>query len=203
MTKTQNELIAVAVLLGAHGVRGDCRIKSFTADPASVLELGPLRGEGGNVLLTPKGARTTKDQYIVTPEEQRQKEEWDALKGTLLHIRRDDLPDPEEDAFYVEDLVGLAAISPAGERLGHVKAVHNFGAGDLLEILPDVAEGAVAKSVFVPFSLVDVPEVDLAARQVQVATLAIWADETGKPDPVERETGEPEAGEPEAGEIER
>ncbi len=182
MTQNQNELIAVAVLLGAHGVRGDCRIKSFTEDPASVLTLGPLVGEDGQVLLTPKTARTTKDQFIVSPEQSEQKEYWDGLKGTLLHIRRSDLPEPDEDDFYVEDLVGLVAISPDGDKLGQIKAVHNFGAGDLLEIMPDKGVTLTGKSVMVPFSLIDVPEVDLGAGQVQIATLDLWADESGAPE---------------------
>lgn len=182
MKQNQNDLIPVAVLLGAHGVRGDCRLKSFTDDPASVLELGPLLGEDGNVLLTPKSARKSKDQFIISAMEQCQKEDWDALKGALLHIRRADLPEPDENDFYVEDLVGLAAISPDGARLGEVKAVHNFGAGDLLEIAPDKGVTLSGKTVMVPFSLEDVPEVDIAKGQVQVATLDIWADESGKPE---------------------
>ena len=181
MKQNQNDLIAVAVLLGAHGVRGDCRIKSFTAEPESVLTLGPLRGEGGDVLVTPKSARTTKDQYIISPKEQRQKEDWDALKGTLLHVRRADLPEPEPDDFYIADLVGLLALAPDGAKLGHVKAVHNFGAGDLLEITPDEGITKTGKTVMVPFTLADVPEVDMAAGHVQIATLDIWSDESGKP----------------------
>lgn len=180
MKQNQNDLIAVAVLLGAHGVRGDCRIKSFTADPESVLTLGPLRGEDGKVLVTPRTARTTKDQYIVSPEERRQKEDWDALKGTLLHIRRADLPEPETDDFYIADLVGLVALAPDGVRLGSVKAVHNFGAGDLLEIAPEAGVTKTGRTVMVPFTLADVPEVDMAAGCVQIATLDIWADESGE-----------------------
>ncbi len=180
MKQNQNDLIAVAVLLGAHGVRGDCRIKSFTADPESVLTLGPLRGEGGDVLVTPKSARTTKDQYIVSPQERRQKEDWDALKGTLLHVRRADLPEPDADDFYIEDLVGLAVLSPDGVKLGRIKAVHNFGAGDLLEITPDEGVTKTGKTVMVPFTMLDVPEVDMAAGCVQIATLDVWADESGE-----------------------
>ncbi len=179
MTQNRNDLVAVAVLLGAHGVRGDCRIKSFTERPDSVLEFGPLRGEGGEVLVTPKTARTTKDQYIITPAEPRQKEDWDALKGTLLYVPRADLPEPEADDFYIEDLVGLDVVAPSGDRLGRVKAVHNFGAGDLLEIVPEAGVTASGKSVMVPFTLLDVPEVDVSGGRVEVATLHVWADESG------------------------
>jgi len=182
LTQNQNDLIAVAVLLGAHGVRGDCRVKSFTEDPAGVLEFGPLMGPDGKVLLTPKAARPSKDQFIISPQEARQKEDWDGLKGTLLHIYRADLPEPDEDDFYIEDLVGLAAVSPTGTPLGKIKAVHNFGAGDLLEIMPETGVTATGKSVMVPFTLIDVPAVDIAAGQVQIATLHVWADESGKPE---------------------
>lgn len=175
----KSDLIVMAVLLGAHGVRGDCRIKSFTALGEDALAYGPLLGADGAVLVTPLKARAAKDHFIVTPEEQRQKEDWDAMKGTLLHVARADLPAPEADEVYIEDLIGLNAVDPAGASLGRVKAVHNFGAGDLLE----VDAGAEAKTVMVPFTREDVPEFDLSTGKLVIATYAVWADQSGAPDP--------------------
>jgi 16S rRNA processing protein RimM len=170
MNKTaDNRLIVVGVLKGAHGVRGDVRVRSFTADPEAVFDFGPLMDEAGKVLLTPKSARPGKDHFIVRPKEQKQKEDWDAMRGTLLHVPRASLPDAEEDEFYIEDLVGLDVYSGGNERTGRIRAVQDFGAGDLLDI--DLAGGG---SVFVPFTLADVPVVDLAARRVVVATLDEW-----------------------------
>jgi 16S rRNA processing protein RimM len=167
---TDNRLIVVGVLKGAHGVRGDVRVRSFTADPDAVFDFGPLLDESGKVILTPKSARPGKDHFIVRPKEQKQKEEWDAMRGTLLHVPRASLPDADEDEFYIEDLVGLDVYTGGSERAGRVRAVQDFGAGDLLEI--DLAGGG---SIFVPFTLADVPVVDLAARRVVVATLEEWA----------------------------
>ena len=155
----------VGVLKGAHGVRGDVRVKSFTADPDAVFDFGPLLDETGKVILTPKSARPGKDHFIVRPKEQKQKEDWDAMRGTLLHVPRASLPEADEDEFYIEDLVGLDVYTGGSERAGRIRAVQDF----LLDI--DLVGGG---NVFVPFTLADVPVVDLAARRVVVATLDEW-----------------------------
>ncbi|MEZ6013331.1 MAG: ribosome maturation factor RimM [Hyphomonas sp.] len=165
------KMIVVGVLKGAHGVRGEVRVKSFTADPEAVFDYGPLVDAAGKLVLTPKSARPGKDHFIVRPKEQKQKEDWDALRGTLLHVPRASLPEADEDEFYIEDLVGLDVFAGGNERAGRVRAVQDFGAGDLLEI--DLAGGG---SVLVPFTLADVPVVDLAARRLVVATLDDWMD---------------------------
>jgi 16S rRNA processing protein RimM len=165
----KNRLIVVGVLKGAHGVRGEVRVKSFTAGPDAVFDYGPLLDEAGKPVLTPKTARPGKDHFIVRPKEQKQKEDWDALRGTLLHVPRASLPESDEDEFYIEDLVGLEVFAGGNEKAGRIRSVQDFGAGDLLEI--DLAAGG---SVFVPFTLADVPVVDLPARRVVVATLDEW-----------------------------
>lgn len=172
MSETADKrLIVVGVLKGAHGVRGEVRVKSFTADPDAVFDFGPLLDETGKVILIPKSARPGKDHFIVRPKEQKQKEDWDAMRGTLLHVPRASLPDADEDEFYIEDLVGLDVYTGGSDRAGRIRAVQDFGAGDLLEI--DLVGGG---SVFVPFTVADVPVVDLAARRVVVATLDEWVD---------------------------
>ena len=105
--KPDDRLIAVGVLRGAHGVRGEVRVKSYTADPEALFTYGPLMDEGGGVLLTPKTARAGKDHFIVRPQEALQKEEWDALRGRLIYVPRSRLPAAEDDEFYVEDLAGM------------------------------------------------------------------------------------------------
>ena len=171
-----DRLIVVGVIKGAHGVRGEVRVKSFTADPDAVFTYGPLLDTAGAPVLTPKTARPGKDHFIVRPAEQKQKEDWDALRGTLLHVSRASLPEADEDEFYIEDLVGLDVYSGGAERAGRIRAVQDFGAGDLLEI--DLAGGG---SVMVPFTLADVPVVDLAARRVVVPTLEDWLGEGEAP----------------------
>jgi len=153
-------------------------VKSFTGEAADALSYGPLLDAGGAALVTPTRARMVKDHFIVTPEESRQKEDWDGLKGTLLHVSRAVLPPTEDDEVYIAELIGVAVFDEAGVALGNVKAVHNFGAGDLLEI--DRAEGG--KTVMVPFTEEDVPEIDLSEGRLVVTSFELWADESGSPE---------------------
>lgn len=172
MTKPdKDKLIAVGVLKGAHGVRGEVRVKSLTADPEAVFGYGPLLDETGAVLLTPKSARPGKDHFIVRPKEQKQKEDWDALRGRILHVPRAALPVAEEGEFYIEDLAGLAVYSTGDSPAGRVRAVQDFGAGDLLEI----ELTGQASTIFVPFTQADVPVVDIPGRRLVIPDLAAWA----------------------------
>ena len=160
----------MGALAGAHGVRGDVRVKSFTAEPDALFDFGPLLDAAGKVVLEAKTVRPAKDHFIVTPKHPLQREEWDTLKGTRLHAPRSALPEPEDDEVYIDDLVGLAVMDTSGIALGTVKAVQNFGAGDLLEIAP--ADGSSA--VYIPFTEEDVPELDLEAGHVTVASWELW-----------------------------
>lgn len=170
--KPNDKLIAVGVLKGAHGVRGEVRVKSYTADPEALFGYGPLLDETGAVVVTPKSARPGKDHFIVRPKETLQKEAWDALRGRLLFVPRARLPQAEEDEFYVEDLAGLDVYAGGDSPAGRVRSVQNFGSGDLLEV--DVT--GQSSTVFVPFTRADVPVVDIAARRVVIPELALWAD---------------------------
>ncbi|MEH6693507.1 MAG: ribosome maturation factor RimM [Hyphomonas sp.] len=171
-SKTDNKLIVVGALKGAHGVRGEVRVKSFTADPEDLFTYGPLTDADGRVVLTPLSARPGNDHFIVATREQKQKEEWDALKGTLLHVLRAELPEADDGEFYIEDLIGLEVFTTGDVAEGRVKSVQNFGADDLLEV--QLVTGG--HSVFVPFTLLDVPEIDFAKRRVVIPELANWAE---------------------------
>lgn len=174
MSKAGSDLVVVGVILGAHGVRGDVRVKSFTAEPEALFEYAPFLSENGNVLITPVCARPAKDHYIVTPESPRQKEEWDTMKSTKLYVPRDALPEPEDDEFYIDDLVGLEVFAGGDAPIGRVKAVLNHGASDLIEVQPKPS----GKPVLVPFTLEDVPVVDLIRKRIVVANFDVWADES-------------------------
>ena len=156
-----DDLILVARVAGAFGVKGDVRITSFTADPMALVEYGRLLRQDGSPGLTLTGGRPTKGGIIARVAEVETREQAEALRGLQLFISRDRLPEPEEDEFYLADLIGLAVETPTGEPLGQVKSVHDFGAGDLLEIQP--AEGA---SWWLPFPRETVPEVHIAARRL-------------------------------------
>lgn len=159
---TSLKLITIAQIKGAHGVKGEARIRSYTADPAACFGYGPFLDESGKVMLTPVKWRPVKDGFVVTFRENLQREAIAALRGTKLYAPREALPAPEADEFYVTDLLGLDAISPEGNAVGKIASVQNFGAGDLLEI------GTSSGRVFVAFTLDAVPEVSLREGKVTV-----------------------------------
>lgn len=174
MNKTKIDLVVVGAILGAHGVRGDVRVKSFTAEPEALFDYAPFLTEDGTELLDPVKARPAKDHFVVSPKSPRQKEEWDALKSTRLYVPKSALPETEEDEFYIEDLVGLDVFIGGDEKIGRVKAVLNHGASDLIEI-QRLARG---KPVLVPFTFEDVPVVDLGLGRIVVSNFDLWQDET-------------------------
>ena len=148
---------------GAFGVRGEVRITTYTEQPMSLLAYGALLDQRGAVALELTSAREAKGGVIARARQITTKEQADALRGLFLHIDRAALPPPEEDEFYLSDLVGLVAVAPDGSALGKVKSVQDFGAGDLLEIEPPA--GA---SWYAPFTREVVPTVDIAAGRVVV-----------------------------------
>jgi 16S rRNA processing protein RimM len=158
---SESGLVVVGQIAGAFGVKGEVRIRSFTEDPEACFGYGPLMDAKGAVILTPVRARQLNQDYGVTTKEQRQREEWEDLKGTLLHVPRAAMPATEDNEFYVADLIGMAVIHTDGRELGTVKAVHNFGAGELVEITP-----ASGEAFMLPFSDAAFPDVDVGARKL-------------------------------------
>lgn len=151
-------LILVGQVGGAFGVRGEMRVAAHTADPLSLIGYSPLTDENGTPVLTLIAGRVAKGGLIARAREVETREQAEALRGLRLYIERKALPPPDEEEYYLADLIGLAARSPVGEPLGVVKSVADFGAGDLLEIEP--AEGG--PSWWAPFSRDAVPEVRIA-----------------------------------------
>jgi 16S rRNA processing protein RimM len=143
---------------GAFGVHGEVRLTAHTADPQSLLAYSPLRDEAGRPVLTLTGGRAVKGAIIARAREVATREEGEALRGLRLYIERGALPPPEAEEYYLADLVGLGVRGPAGEALGLVKSVADFGAGDLLEIEPSTG----GPTWWVPFTREAVPEVDIA-----------------------------------------
>ena len=156
--------VLVGRVAGAFGVRGEIRITAYTEDPLALLRYRVLTHEDGAPALTLQTARAVKGAVIGRAAEVSSKEAADALRGVRLYVPRDALPPPEEDEFYLADLIGLEAATPDGEPLGQVKAVHNFGAGDVLELEP----GKGRPTRLIPFTREAVPEVKLAERRIVV-----------------------------------
>jgi len=153
-----SDLIQVGRVAGAFGVRGEVRITSFTAEPMALVDYKDLKREDGAPALTLTSGRPAKGGIVVRAREVETREQAEALRGLKLYIPRDVLPEPDEDEFYVTDLVGLPVVDADGQPLGSIKAVQDFGAGDLLEIVP--AEGGA--TWYLPFTREAVPEVRIA-----------------------------------------
>jgi len=155
--------ICIAQIGAAHGVRGEVRLKPFTEDPLSVTRYGALESEDGKRQFEIEAVRPAKDMLVARLKGVTDRNAAEALKNIRLYVSRDKLPATEADEFYHADLIGLRAETSSGETVGTVKAVHNFGAGDLLEIEP--ASGA---TIVVPFNEATVPVVDIAAKKIVV-----------------------------------
>ena len=159
-----DELVVVAQIAGAFGVKGEVRVRPFTEHPEACLGYGPLLNEAGEVILTPVSYRPLKDVFGVIAKEALQREDWEALKGANLHVRRSALPAPDEDEFYIIDMIGCDVVHADGRVLGTLKNVPDFGAGSLLEVTP-----ATGPSFYLPFDADNTPGVDLPARRITVA----------------------------------
>ena len=148
----------------AHGVRGEVRLRSFTADPAAIASYGPLESEDGRIFEI-ETMRPAKDHFVATFSGVADRNAAERLVNIKLYVPRERLPAPDEpDEFYHADLIGLAVVDRAGQKLGTVIAVHNFGAGDLIEVRPD----AGGKTELLPFDDAHVPMVDVAAGKIVV-----------------------------------
>ncbi len=168
-------LVRIGRVAGAFGVRGEVRIRAYGEDPMALLDYGVLRAADGSPALTLVSGRAAKGELIAVARELTVKEAADGLRGLELYVERSALPATDADEFYLVDLIGLQAETRAGAPLGRVKAVHNFGAGDLLEIDP---KGGAA--FFLPFTQEVVPEVRLGEGRLVVDPPTLV---DGEPDP--------------------
>jgi len=159
----KRERILLGRVAGAHGIRGEVLIRTFTERPEDIAAYGPLDDGGGRtfkietVRSTPKGA-------VARIAGIGDRNAAEMLKGAQLYVDRDRLPAPDEGEFYHADLIGLAAVDAEGRPLGEIVGVHNYGAGDLLEL----RLAGSGKTELVAFTEAVVPEVDLAVRRVVV-----------------------------------
>ena len=160
-------MIASRILMGVvgrpHGVRGLLHVHSYTANPADLAGYGPLLDDGGRswtLAWRGEGVAALSDA-AGNPVADRSAAE--RLTNTRLYVERDRLPPPEPDEFYLADLVGMAALDAAGQIVGRVTAVHDYGAGTSLEI-----DRAGAAPLLVPFTRDCVPRIDLAAGALTV-----------------------------------
>ena len=148
-----------------QGLQGEVRIRSFTARPAAITEYGPLEDETGARLFEIESLRVTPKALSARLKGVTSRDEAEALTGTKLYVPHSRLPAREEDEWYHTDLIGISALDREGVAIGSVVAVHNFGAGDLLEIRP--ASGG--NTVLMLFTRDTVPEVDVEGGWLRIA----------------------------------
>ena len=153
------------MVTGAHGTRGEARLRSFATSLEAIADYGPLERSDGGAPLEVVSLRPAKDGIVARFAGIGDRNAAEALKGVELSIARDRLPEPEAEEFYFADLIGLAACRADGTVLGEVTAVHNYGAGDVIEVR--LADGG--RTVLLPFTRDTVPEIDTAGRRMVVA----------------------------------
>ena len=155
--------ICIARIGAAHGVRGAVKLWTFTEDPLAVLQYGALATKDGARSFEVANAREAKGHLVATLKGIATREDAERLNGIELYVAREKLPATDDDEYYHADLIGLTAVNAANEPLGRVIAIHNFGAGDIIEIAPP--HGA---TMLLPFTNAVVPSVDLAAGRVVI-----------------------------------
>ena len=157
--------VCVGVIAKPKGVRGALRITTHTARPRDIAAYGPVYDRPGGRAFALELHETTRAGVIATVPGVSDRDAAEALKGTRLYVPRSALPEPADDEFYYADLIGLRVELADGSLFGAVRALHDFGAGDILEVTP--AEGG--EPVMLPFTREAVPVVDVAGGRIVVA----------------------------------
>ena len=165
MWPVPSDRVCIARIGAAHGVRGEIRLWPFTEDPLAVASYGPLETKDGKRQFEIASARAAKDHLVARIKGVDTRDAAEALNGLELFVARDKLPATDDDEFYHADLIGLAAVTEQGDALGRIIAVHNFGAGDIIEI----ALNGGGETKLLPFTNAVVPTVDLAAKRAIIA----------------------------------
>jgi 16S rRNA processing protein RimM len=164
--------VCVAQIGAAHGIRGEVRLRAFTEDPMAVACYGLLESEDGTQRFEIETLRPAKGNLVARLAGVNDRNAAERLTNIKLYVPRDRLPPTEDaDTFYHADLIGLAAVAPDGSALGTVTAMHNFGAGVLVEITPSDR----GETMLVPFSNTAVPTIDIAGGRI-VVVLPITSD---------------------------
>jgi 16S rRNA processing protein RimM len=163
--RTPDRLILMGVFGAPQGVRGEIRVKSLTGAPSAIGAYGPLTDKGRTRSFAFQSLRSLKDDMLVARVAGiSTREGAEALKGVEIFARRDQLPPPNKDEFYYDDLVGLEAVDVGGATLGRVISLMNHGAGDVLEIAP-VGGG---ETLLLPFTKGVAPRIDFDAGRIVI-----------------------------------
>lgn len=161
-----DDFVVMATIGAPVGVRGEVRVKPYVDDPATLRDYSPFTLPDGRTLAL-TAARPQKAMLVCRFKGVDTREAAAALTNLDIAVPRDRLPEPEEDEFYLDDLIGLAVRGPDDEPLGKVVAAHDFGAGDILEIKPPKG-----RTVMIPFDENAVPELDVESGWLRVEPIA-------------------------------
>jgi 16S rRNA processing protein RimM len=166
--KKLDKPVQMAVIGAPHGVKGELRVKTFTADPLALGDYGPLTSEDGRTF-TVAAIRPAKNVVVVRFKEVTTREQAEAVNGIALYVDRSVLPDEEldEEEFFHADLIGLEIRDETGAKIGKVIAIQNFGGGDILE-----ANLSGRRSVMIPFTLAAIPEVSVSGGYIRIDSVA-------------------------------
>jgi 16S rRNA processing protein RimM len=163
--RAPDRLILMGVFGAPQGVRGEVRVKSLTGEPGAIGGYGPLTDKGGKRAFAFESLRPVKDDMLVARlAGVSTREAAETLKGVELFARRDQLPPPNEDEFYYDDLVGLEAVDAEGAPLGRIVSLMNYGGGDVLEI----AAGEGGETLLLPFTKRVAPRIDFDAGRIVI-----------------------------------
>ena len=155
--------LCLGIITGVHGIHGEVVIKSYTQEPLDIKSYGPLSDESGEQTFAIGKARLAKKGVVARLKGIDDRNSAEALKGTGLFVDHTALPQiNDEDEFYFTDLIGLTVLRPDGSPCGTVLALHNFGAGDLIEIK---AQTGKASELF-PFDKATIPDIDLERGEI-------------------------------------
>lgn len=170
--------VVMAVIGAPHGVRGGARVKSFAGDPLAIADYGTLFSADGTPFEIESGRLLKDDMLVVKFTHLAAPEAVKALTGTELFIDRANLPEPDEEEFYHADLIGLDVAEVGSEPFGKILAIHDYGAGDILEIRPASGGG----TWLLPFTRAAAPVIDLAARRVTIDAAFLTKPEARPPE---------------------
>lgn len=160
---TPRDQVLVGVIVGAHGIKGEVKLKSFTSEPLSIGRYGPLQSSSGQSFEITK-LKAAKDDFIASLKNVSDRNEAETLKGVELFVSRQKLPKLKSHEAYAHDLMGLDVVLENGTALGKLVGMPNYGAGDLLEV---AIEGS-AETVLIPFTNAFVLQEDFSSGKIIV-----------------------------------
>ena len=177
VTDTDDKRVCVGRIAGAHGVQGWVRITSYTEQPEDVGAYGPVSDDKGKREFELKVMRMAKAHVLARIPGVEDRNAAEALRGVRLFVPRDRLPEPPNDEFYYDDLVGVGVETVDGTALGAVVSVQEFGAGEMLEV-----GKPRGRTILVPFTRDIVPVVDLEAGRIVIdPPVGLLDEDTGEP----------------------